>query len=299
MKFVIKIIGALILAYQANAQTILRFQTNITPNAQHLGDVLVITGDKNNLAKIPLDSHPGVGRKITKKQIIAWIKNKRSSFKYQWRGKKTAVIKQRTQTTGMDLINKARSELKNQLEKQEYSHVELTTKTKLKGSVFPLSAFKIQIPSEYPVAKQVCVRLNYEKHSIPVWFTVKAYQKVLVAKHQIKNRTIVREDDFILKEQSISGLKQMPLTKLLHPFWLKKSINAAQVLTQKYLIEIPSIIKGQSVQIKIVTHGVSIITEAIAQNDGDIGQTIRMKNPQTNKYFVAVVTAPNQAEIPS
>ncbi len=299
MNFAIKIIVALSLAYQANAQTILRFQQHITPNAHHLGDLLIITGDKNNLANIPLDSHPEIGRKITKKQVITWVKNKRGSFQYQWRGKKIAVVKQRTQTTGMDLINRAQTELKSQLEKQEYSQIELTTKTKLKGSVFPLSAFKIQIPNQYPVAKQVCVRLNYGKHSIPVWFTVRAYQKVLVARHQIKKRTIVYEDDFIVKAHDISGLKQMPLTKLSHSFWLKKSINEHQVLTQKHVREIPSIIKGQSVQVKVVNHGVSIMTEAIAQNDGDIGQTIRMKNPQTNKYFVAVITAPNQAEIPS
>lgn len=360
MKFVIKILWAVLLTYQANAQTIikiepgitsrfgaqlavsfprsdlrdsadvprsiehfseirsrkddgemecpkreaipisiLRFKPQITTHAHHLSDLLVITDDKDHLAAIPLDSQPRVGERITKKQIFNWIKNKRNLNDYKWRGKKTAVIEQLTLTAGIDLRNKAQLALNSQLEKQEYSHVELTTKAKLKGSTLPLSAFTAQITNDYPTAKKVCVRLNSGKHSIPVWFNVKAYQEVLVAQHQIKNRTIVHEDDFILKKRNIAGLKDTPFNKLPPTVWLLKTINTNQILTQKQVTETPSVIKGQSVQVTVLNHGVSIITEAVAQKDGYIGQAIRMKNTLTNKYFVAVITAPSQAEITS
>lgn len=289
----------LLLAYQAEAQTIIRFQPHISPQAQHLGDLLVITDDKNHLANTPLDSQPRDGQKITKKQITSWIKSKRGTFHYKWRGKNTAVIHQLIQTAGVDLLNKAQSTLKNQLEKEEYSHIELTTKTKLKSSSFPLSAFIAHTVIEYPITKQVCVRLKFGKHSIPVWFSVKAYQKILVAQHKIKNNTLVHEEDFILQERNIAGLKDKPFTKLPQTGWLKKSMNTNQILTQKHLTEPPAIIKGQVAQVNVLNHRVSIVITAIAQNNGYIGQTIRMKNPQTNKYFVAVITGLNQAEVPS
>lgn len=293
------IILTLLLTQQSNAQTTIRFQPNITPNVHYLGDVLLITHDKNNLAKLPLDSTPITGQQITKKQIMSWIKNKKGHFSYQWRGKKNAVVKQRIKTSGIDLLSKAQTELKNQLQAQDYSRIELISKTKLKGSAVPLSAFKAKISGQYPSAKRVCVRLNYNKRSIPIWFTVKAYKKVLVAKHKIKHHTALHADDFIIKERNIAGLKALPYSQLPSAMWLQKTINADQILTAKQLIATPAVTKGQKIQIKVVNRGISLTTEAIAQHDGYIGQTVRMKNVQTNKFFRAVVTSSNQAEISS
>lgn len=288
-----------LLPYKASAQIVMRFQPHITTHAHQLGDLLLITGDKDNLAKMPLDSQPRANQKITKLTIINWIKQKRGVFAYTWKGKKTATIYELTKTKGIDLLAKAQSSLKNQLEKQEYTHVELATKVKLKDSRFPLSAFKIQIPAEYPVAKHLCVRMSYKKQSIPVWFTVKAYQKVLVAQHKIKNQTTANDQDFILKTRNIAGLKDKPVNKLPQRMWLNKSINTNQILTQSHLSDIPEVIKGQKIQITVFNQGISIVTEAIALNNGSIGQSVQMKNPKTNKYFFAVITAVNQAEITS
>jgi flagella basal body P-ring formation protein FlgA len=299
MKFAIKILMAFFLVSQINAQTIMRFKPHITAEAKRLGDLVEISNDTTHLALINLDSQPRGGQRITKKQIMSWLKNKNIKVVYKWKGKKTAFIKQNTLTSGIDLVNKAQQALKNHLEKQEYSHIELISKTKLKGSALPLSAFTVEINNLYPIPKKVCVRLLAGTHSIPIWFTVKANKEVLVAQHQIKNRTEVHENDFIIQNRTIAGLKDEPLTQLPQATWIKKSINTNQILTTKFVTEMPSVIKGKPVQVTVSNHGVSILTEAIAQNDGYIGQKIRMKNSQTNKYFIAVVTATNQAEITS
>ncbi len=284
---------------QNHAQVTMRFRPNITTNVHYLGDVLLINNDKNNLAALPLDSTPKAGQQITKKQIMTWIKNKKGPFSYQWRGKKNTVVRQRIKTSGAILLKKAQEELTKQLEAQDYSRFELATKTNLRGTAVPLSAFKIKIANQYPSTKRVCVRLNYEKHSIPVWFAVKAYKKVLVAKHKIKIHTLVNNRDFALKERNIAGLKASPYSQLPASMWLQKTMNEDQILTSQYLTDIPAIIRGKKVQIKVVNRGISLTTEAIAQNDGYIGQAVRMKNIQTNKYFLAVVTSSNQAEISS
>jgi flagella basal body P-ring formation protein FlgA len=303
MKYVIRIVPEIILAFlltcQAHANIIIRFKPHITTHAQRLGDLLDISGDKTHLANIPLDSMPRSGQKITKNHIINWLKKKKRVHNYKWRGKTTAVIQQLTRTSGIDLLNKAQLALKSQLEQHNYLQIEISSKAKLQNSSLPLSSFTVQIQKEYPTAKKVCVRLRSGRHSIPVWFSVKAYQNVLVAQHHIKNRTIVHDNDFILKTRNIAGLKDIPYNRLPQTIWLKKSINTDQILTPGFLTDPPFVIKGQSVQVKIVNHGISITTEAIAQKDGFIGQKVTMKNTQTHKYFLAVITAPNQAEIPS
>lgn len=293
------IICVLMFTQHSHAQVTMRFQPNITTNVHYLGDVLLITNDRNNLRKTPLDSTPIAGQQITKKQIISWITRKKGHFSYQWRGKKNTVVRQRIKTAGTTLIKKAQEELRKQLETQDYSRVELTTKTKLRGSAIPLSAFKVSITNQYPSARTVCARLNYEKHSIPVWFTVKAYKRVLVAQRKIKVHTSVNEHDFVLKERNIAGLKASPYSQLPASMWLQKTMSKNQILTSQFLANIPAVTRGQKVQIKVVNRGISLTTEAIAHNDGHIGQTVKMKNIQTNKYFLAKVTGSNEAEISS
>jgi flagella basal body P-ring formation protein FlgA len=285
------------LSDQVNAQTMLRFQPHITTQAKYLSDVLLISQDKNNLKTLKLDSKPKGGGVLSKQQILTWIKDKTGLIDYQWQGKNTAVIEQNSQTSGEELLKKAQQSLAEYLKKQSYDSIQLTAKNKPKDSEFALADFTIELPKNNPPAKEMCVRLNYKNHSIPIWFTVKAYQKVLVAKHALKNRSPVNKEDFILKQRNIAGLKNAPYSQLPSTQWLKNSINKNHILTTNDLINLPQVIRGQLIKIKIVNGGISILTEAIAENDGYLGQTIQLKNTKTNKHFEARVTGPNQAEV--
>lgn len=298
MKFVIKMMLPLTMVIQTHAQTVLRFQDHITHHAQKLGDLILVSKDRQELMSIPLDSHPRAGDQINEDQIIQWLSKKVELLNYQWRGKKTAIVEQVIQSKGYELLHKAQTALESQL-KNKYESVELKAKGAIKDSEFPLSDFTVQLPDHTPPSSQLCVRLNRNRHSIPIWFTVKAYQTVLVAKKPIKSHSQLHQADFILKKHNIAGLKDNPLTQLPPSFWLKKSINKDHILLSDDVVHKPQILKGQWVQVMVLNHKVSITSKAIAQNDGYIGQVIRMKNPSSHKYFVAEITGPGQAEISS
>lgn len=299
MKFVIKLMLPLSLVYSAHAHMILRFQPHITAHAQRLADLVFISNDKQDWMNIPLDSQPTAGEYLSKDQVIQWLIQKNGSFEYQWKGKKTALIEQNTLTSGKQLLNKAQKALLQQLNKTYDAAVEPDSKTLPKDSEFSLADFHVELPVINPPTKHICVRLVREKRSIPIWFRVKVWQKVLVTPKKIKSRTLVQETDFVLKKRNIAGLKAKPLTHLPETHWLSKSLNKNQILTQDQLTQTPQVIKGEAVQIKVSTHGISITAKAIAQNDGYTGQIIQMKNPDTNKYFAARIIASNQAEITS
>lgn len=296
MKFVINIMLSLPLAIQANAQTILRFQEHISAHPQYLGDLISISTPHQDLMKLPLDSYPKAGELISKEQIIQWISHKAGSIDYQWRGKKSAQVQQTIKTTGKELLDKAQTALVQHL-KSQYDSIKLTAKGTIKDSEFPLSEFQVELPDAYPPAKQICVRLKQGKRSTPVWFAVSAYKSVLVAAHPIKNRTRLQQSDLTLIKHNIAGLHEPPLSTLPESAWLKKSISKGHVLTQADVVNIPQVLRGQTIQVQVKTHGISIVSNAIAQNDGYTDQIIRLKNPASDKYFIAKVTAPGKAEI--
>jgi flagella basal body P-ring formation protein FlgA len=299
MNFVIKLILALIwVQHQTYAQTVMRFQSHISTHARCLGDLILISNERSELMQLPLDNHPKAGALITKDQIIQWLSYKTRALDYQWKGKNTALVQQNIQTTGAALLNNATKALENHL-KKKYASITLSAQGTVKDSEFPLSDFHAEIPSAYPPAKHVCVHLNRAKASIPVWFKVSAYQSVLVARHPIKNRTPLKKSDFILSLRNVAGLKANPLTQIPPSHWLKKAIHKDHILIASDIMNSPAVIKGHWVQITVQNKGISLVSKALAQNDAFIGQTARMKNPESNKYFVARVTAPNQAEISS
>ncbi|MFJ1268006.1 flagellar basal body P-ring formation chaperone FlgA [Legionella lytica] len=296
MKFVVNLL-LLLSVFPIQAETVLRFRTPITPEAKKLGDLLLITPDKHQWGKIMLDSKPMSGTKINQQQVLTWLQHKVGNFSYQWKGKNSATIRETTHTKANDLLSTAQTALAKQLKKQAYSQVELSSKTVVKDSGIALANFKIQLPKGYPVARRVCVRLRYQNRAIPIWFAVKAYQSVLVAKHRIKHHTLLRPSDVILKKRNIAGLNSAPLMQFPTTAWLNKSINKQQILTQDLFGNQPEILQGQKAKVLVQQQGIAITIEAIAQSNGTQGQSIRMKNPRTNKYFFAVVTGKNSAEV--
>ncbi|CAM2805102.1 flagellar basal body P-ring formation chaperone FlgA [Legionella worsleiensis] len=298
MKFVIKLMICSVFYVPAYAKAVMFFQKHITPNARILGDVVSITNDENKLMQIPLDSHPNPGETINKKQIIEWITQKKGAIDIKWQGKSTTLVQQKIQTTGDELRHKAQTELEHRL-KNKYDSITLIPKGQVKDSEFPLAEFHTELPESDLPAQQICVMLIHGKRSVPVWFKVSAFQNVLVAKNSMKSRTRLHQSDFILEKRNIAGLKNKPLTQLPKDFWLKNSIKTHQILKISDVAPVPQIIRGQRVKITVFNKGIFLRSEAIAQHDGYTGQFVRMKNPLSDKYFVAQVIAPHQAEISS
>ncbi len=294
MKFAINLL-LLLITLSANAETILRFHNHITPAAKRVEDLLIITPDKKHWGKIKLEHKPTAGTHISKKQVIAWLQQKTGLFTYQWRGKHKAMIQPMTRSSSKELIEKAQLTLAKELNKY-YSEIELRSITVPKDSDIALANLKIQIPALSPATKRICVHLNYQKRSIPIWFAVKAYQSVLVAKHRIKPYTLLKHHEVIIQKRNITDL-QKPLTHFPNTVWLIHSINKNQVLTEADLKPQPEIMPGKKVQVQVQQNGIAIDMEAVAVTHGYRGQVIQIKNPRTNKIFEATVTNKNKAEI--
>lgn len=279
------------------AQPTLRFKSPITNQAHVVGEIVSIVPDNNQWGLIPLDGIPKANNLITKSQIMTWLESKVGVFDYQWKGKQTALIEATALTPREELVNKAQDALREHLQNHSYTRLTLTPLTQPAPSALPLSALKPLIKDRYPPLKQICVRLNAAKQSISLWFKVKAYQRILVAKRKLNTHTALSSEDFILKTSNIAGLKSAPYQQLPSQLWLKKPLPQDAILTEEYLSLKPQVIRGQQVQIKVINQGIAISTDAIAQQDGFVGQLISVMNKKSHKLFLATITAPNQAEV--
>lgn len=195
------------------------------------------------------------------------------------------------------LVHKAQDALLAQLNKYPFISVKVEPRTRPFSYNAATATLTPQVHNKYPPLKLACVRLNDAKNSIPVWFKIRAYQKILIAKHDLKSRTQISKNDFMLKKYDVAGFKNKPYTQLPSNAWLKKTIKKNTALTEDYLGPRPHIIKGQLVPVTIFSQQIAINMDAVAQHDAYIGQNIKLKNNQNNKLFTALVSGVNQAEV--
>ncbi|HBI21208.1 MAG TPA: flagella basal body P-ring formation protein FlgA [Legionella sp.] len=285
----------------AAADTVLRFQPNITPKATLLGDLLVIQKDVHHWSQLPLDSHPNPGETITHDKIMAWMTTRLGPLKTTWVGKTHIVVTQSVQTTGSELITKAKAALIHQLAPQ-YTRVEVTALTHLKDSEYALDDFKTEVTQAFPTSKRVCVWLVHKNHQAPrlaVWFNVRAHAPVWVATHDVRSNTLLTQDMFQEKEQNIAGLNAPPAQSIPEHHWLKSSLARHAVLLENQLKAAPLITHGQRLKVFAHHHSITVVMEAIALSDGYLGDTITVKNPLNQKTFAATIQGFQHAEIAS
>jgi flagella basal body P-ring formation protein FlgA len=278
------------------AQVTLRFQPQIDIKATQLGDLLRIQNDTHDWSALPLQSHPTAGEIITKEKIIAWMRQRLGDFSYQWQGKSLIKVSQLSQSSADALLEKAKTALVAQLG-SKYSRTELKALSRPKDSPFSIDSFQADANTSYPTAKRVCVWLRHDKERIAVWFHVKAYAQVLVANRDLPFHTLIKDNEFSWKERDIAGLNDKPAQSIPTHVWLKSPIAHGNILLADLLRELPLVIEGQAVKVDVHRHRIDVVMDAVALNDGYLGQRITIKNPLNQKTFVAIVSGFQQAEI--
>ncbi len=296
MKFTVKLL-LLTLSTLLYANVEVRFQPMVRSDSTHLGQVLLFTPAEKQLSMLPLDNLLIGQSMLSQAQIIAWLEQTTHRDDYSWQGKTTVLIKQITQSSSDALIATAQAHLLAILQQEHYDAIQLNAKTKPTASVVPLAALKVEIKNSYPARKRMCVRLYNEHHIIPIWFEVHAQQSVLVARTDINKRTLLKADDFVLEQRDITGLSQTPYQVMPHHSMLKKALHAHEILTPEHIMPMPLIMKNSKTKLYIHSLGITITTEAIAQEDGYLGQNIALHPQNTKKSIRALVIAPNEAEV--
>ena len=135
---------------------------------------------------------------------------------------------------------------------------------------------------------------------VPFMVSIKVFDLVLIANHDLRIETPVVESDFRVEEIAIDGrteyLKDSKEIKGLVPH---RFIRAGSPITIDYFQQPVAVESGHVVKILFKQGGLQVVAKGIAMTRGRIGQVIKVKNEASQKILSAKVIDSQTVEVVS
>ena len=194
-------------------------------------------------------------------------------------------------------INAARESLEHSLG-ERYRDVQLNVKGIYKDLDIPHGVVQLttRTTEAWKINARMCVWVdlavnNEHYQSIPVWFSVKARARVLVAGREMKAGHIVNKDEFHFEYRDIAMLSNTPavIEDLSEQRRVKSDLPTGGVLTHENLEPVPLVVAGQRISVRATVGNVTLMTFAVALQDGNEGDRIKVWKKRNNVTYTAIV----------
>jgi flagellar basal body P-ring formation protein FlgA len=171
-------------------------------------------------------------------------------------------------------------------------------------NIAPLSYFDqgeatlqaITIPKSILLKKEGTLRIKYLLPShrvkqLALRYTLDAELEVVQTSQSLPNNTIINENNTYIKQIPFVTLRDFPLNlSELENVRSKHYLKKNTILTTSMIKPIALISKHEKVRIKVKQHGVKIEFYATAQEEGSIGNLIKVKTPDNRILSVRVIS---------
>lgn len=176
-----------------------------------------------------------------------------------------------------------------------------------KPKMLPATAQWIPKPmSTVTVARRMCVQIDVVDagkvlDSMSVWFDVALYREVLVAAHGLRPNAPVAAADFVLAERDTAPWGGATLAAFEHIAGkrVRYYIAPGAVVRSDDLATMPAVTRHQEIQVAVITPSVVVETVGIAQEDGALGQVIKVRNIANKATYFAQVVDSGRAQLVS
>jgi flagella basal body P-ring formation protein FlgA len=173
---------------------------------------------------------------------------------------------------------------------------------------------KLQLDQPFPVQPSVRVRCSQPQWQLFVTLTngsepsavnriapaAPALHKVLVAKEMLKRGTLITPAMFVESEMPLPGMENQVIVdpKLLVNMELVRDLTPNSPLRTYDVKAAVMVRRGQEVQVSAGQgQGFLITMRAEALQDGGFGEQVRLKNSESGRSLIAVITGPNTARV--
>lgn len=132
-----------------------------------------------------------------------------------------------------------------------------------------------------------------------VWFAVTALQTVPVASMDLGAGEVVGEHSLTTALTDVFDLGCTPATDVTRAVGmrLRASVAAGGGLCAEHLKVPPLVTRGERVSVRSVAGLVTIQTTGVAQQDGDLGKVLRVRNANSGATFLAAVTGRGEVTV--
>ena len=145
-----------------------------------------------------------------------------------------------------------------------------------------------------PPYEQATVQCAAPRWTLYVQVTLEQSETVVVAAKPLMAGQTITPDDLMLRSlpvQDFTGRQVFTSPTQLEGANLMMSLASGAVITQN-IVQSPLVVKaGQMVTVHVYSGDVVLSLDAIADQDGHIGDTILLTNPSSGRRFTAEVTA--------
>jgi len=287
----------------------LELKENVTLSEKEilLGDVTYISCDDSELTQrlnnifIGYTPLPGSVRKVEKNIINSRLLDKGVNLKdVVYGGADSSMVSvESIAIPGDEILQAAKDYLLSTLDLLPKSDVVIETDRPPRDKLLPRGGpLHLEISRVNENKKRgrilVVVRIYVDEkqcQKIPVYFNVRTYENIVVAKKRLKRDDLLTHDNLILKRIETTNSLGATFDEI-GPLIGKKMVRS--ILPHKpitdEIIENPALIKrGDFVKILVQIGNLRVMSKGIAKEDGYVGKVIRVKNVDSQKELYGKV----------
>jgi flagella basal body P-ring formation protein FlgA len=129
--------------------------------------------------------------------------------------------------------------------------------------------------------------------TVPVWFAVRAWRPVWVARAPLAAGQVTRAEHFVVQQREVAALNALPVPsdRQLDAWRLRRSLERDAVLTVAQVEPLPAVARNQPVRVHVQAGHVELQAAGVALADARIGERVRVLNPASRESFAARVVA--------
>lgn len=201
---------------------------------------------------------------------------------------------------GAQFVEAARTYVLAQLgrERPDLSRIEVTPVGDFPAVRGPAGSLRIsvrQLRTDLAI-RRVSVWVDVEidgsvYRSVPMWLAVNAYRPVVVARRAHRSKEPLTRQDFTIEEREVAALREMPLAvdAALAGKRARHALAAGSIIRPSDIEVQPSVLADQEIDVRVLAGPIAIETRAIAEQEGDAGEYIRVRNPASALTYRAEV----------
>lgn len=153
------------------------------------------------------------------------------------------------------------------------------------------------------IGKRSAVRLrshaNAKPASMLIWFAVSGLQSLPTAKSEIRAFAPLGPEasQYELRDAMSLSCEPIRAPEALAGMRAKSRIPAGAVICTDSIESRPAVGRGEQVTVVSTAGAITITGPAIAQEDGSIGQVLRVKSPSSGETYAAAVTGEREVSV--
>lgn len=153
------------------------------------------------------------------------------------------------------------------------------------------------------IGKRSAVRLQSRANTKPastlIWFAVSGLQSLPTARSEIRALAALAPEAAQYELGDAMSLTCEPIRspQALAGMRARSRIPAGAVICTDSIESRPAVGRGEQVTVVSIAGGVTITGSAVAQEDGSIGQVLRVKSPSSGETYAAAVTGEREVSV--